>query len=200
MSDTLKDQNLADSAPLPRTSARRIIPAIVRRLRRVYLGLRHRRADFEPGCDIRSGLSLEIWLDGKVTVGRGCVLDRGMSIECRGTLTIGAGTIAGHHCTIGVVDRVEIGENCLIAEMVSIRDHDHRFENPDVPIRRQGFVSAPVIIGKNVWLGAKVTVLKGVRIGDNCIIGANAVVTKDIPANAVAVGVPAKVVRIRTHE
>ncbi|PQV63701.1 Hexapeptide repeat of succinyl-transferase [Abditibacterium utsteinense] len=82
--------------------------------------------------------------------------------------------------------------------MVSIRDHDHRFDNLEIPIREQGIVSAPVVIGKNVWLGAKVTVLKGVTIGDNAVVGANAVVTKNLPKNAIAVGIPAKVIRLRT--
>ena len=121
-----------------------------------------------------------------------------MTIECRGSLEIGDRTIFGHHCTLGVVDSVVIGPDCLVAEMVAIRDHDHRFDGPlDVPVREQGTVSAPVKVGRNVWLGGKVTVLKGVTIGDNAVIGANAVVTKDIPANAVAVGIPARVVRYR---
>jgi acetyltransferase-like isoleucine patch superfamily enzyme len=59
---------------------------------------------------------------------------------------------------------------------------------------------APVRIGRNVWLGAKVTVSKGVAIGDNAIVGANAVVTHDIPPNAIAAGVPARIIRMRGEE
>jgi acetyltransferase-like isoleucine patch superfamily enzyme len=81
--------------------------------------------------------------------------------------------------------------------MVSIRDHDHCFDRLDIPVREQGAVSAPITIGRNVWIGAKVTVTKGISIGDNAIVGANAVVTKDIPANAIAVGIPARVIRTR---
>ena len=82
--------------------------------------------------------------------------------------------------------------------LVAIRDHDHRFDGPlAVPIREQGHVCAPVTIGDNVWLAGKSTVLKGVTIGDNAVVGANAVVTRDIPANAVAMGVPARVIRYR---
>ena len=121
-----------------------------------------------------------------------------MTIECRGRLEIGDRTIFGHHCTLGVADSLVIGPDCLIAEMVAIRDHDHRFDGPlEVPIREQGVTSTPVRIGSNVWLAGKVTVLKGVTIGDNAIIGANAVVTRDIPTNAVAVGIPARVIRYR---
>jgi acetyltransferase-like isoleucine patch superfamily enzyme len=110
---------------------------------------------------------------------------------------VGNNVIFGHHCTIGVRDLIQIGEDSLIAELVSIRDHDHRFDRLDIPVREQGTVSAPVKIGRNVWIGCKATVLKGVTIGDNAIIGANSVVTRDIPANAIAVGAPARVIRYR---
>lgn len=120
-----------------------------------------------------------------------------MSIEAYGEIEVGRGTIFGHHCTIASQESIVIGEDCLIAEMVSIRDHDHCFDRLDVPIREQGATVAPVRIGRNVWLGAKVTVGKGVTIGDNAVIGANAVVTRDVPANAVAVGIPARVIRMR---
>ena len=94
--------------------------------------------------------------------------------------------------------RVVIGEDCLIAELVSIRDHDHRFADLDVPIRAQGADVAEVNIGRNVWIGSKATVLKGVTIGDDAIVGAGAVVTRDVPANAIVIGVPARVVRFRS--
>ena len=90
-----------------------------------------------------------------------------------------------------------IGDDCLLAEMVSIRDHDHNFARLDVPIRQQGATCAPVKIGRDVWLGAKVTVLKGVSIGDGAIIGANSVVTRDVPPRAIAVGSPARVIKMR---
>ncbi|MCC6484204.1 MAG: acyltransferase [Armatimonadetes bacterium] len=120
-----------------------------------------------------------------------------MTIECYGSLDIGPRTIFGHHCTLAVRESLIIGEDCLIAELVSIRDHDHRCDDLTIPFREQGAVVAPVRIGRNVWLGSKATVLKGVTIGDNAVIGANAVVTRDIPANAIAVGVPARVIRMR---
>jgi acetyltransferase-like isoleucine patch superfamily enzyme len=186
-----------EAGPTHRPAALRILPALRRRLRLFYLRLRHPRARFGAGCDIRSGFHMDVRPTGAIDIGPRCVLDRGASIESEGRLTIGPGCIFGHHCTIGVRDRVEIGPDCLIAELVSIRDHDHRIDDTDRPIRFQGYVSAPVIIGRNVWLGCKVTIVKGVTIGDNAVIGANAVVTHDIPANAIAVGVPAEVIRFR---
>ena len=127
--------------------------------------------------------------------GAECVFDNDLTVECRGRLQVGNRVIFGHHCTVAVRNRITIGDDCMFAEMVSIRDHDHAFGDTTRPYREQGFVSAPVSIGRNVWLGAKVTVCKGVEIGDNSVVGANAVVTKDIPANSVAVGIPARVVR-----
>lgn len=170
---------------------------MVRRLRLVYYRIRFPRARFERGCDVRSGFHLVLGARAELRVGAGCVLDRDLTIECTGRMFIGDRTIIGHHCTLASRDLLEIGDDCLIAELVSIRDHDHCFSDVQIPTREQGEVVAPVRIGKNVWIGAKATVIKGVTIGDNAVVGANAVVTRDIPANAVAVGIPARVVRMR---
>ena len=140
---------------------------------------------------------LKIGQKARVTFGERCVLDRFLTVEAEGRLSVGAGTIFGHHCTLVAMQDLEIGPDCLIANLVDIRDNDHCFADLNTPIRSQGSSVAPVKIGRNVWLGTKVTVIKGVTIGDNAIVGANAVVTKDIPANAIAVGVPARVIRFR---
>lgn len=108
---------------------------------------------------------------------------------------------------ITCVNSVEIGADTAIADGVTISDHNQHPINPDdrkymrhTPhnsIARAPMFStnAPIIIGKNVWIGSNVRVCKGVTIGDNSVIGANSVVTKDIPANCVAVGNPARVVK-----
>ncbi|HEY3329599.1 MAG TPA: acyltransferase [Capsulimonadaceae bacterium] len=176
----------------------RVIAAVTRRARLIWVRACFPGAAFGADSDVRSGFHMVLTKSGALSIGKRCVIDRDMTIECRGELSIGDNTIFGHHCTLAATDSLVIGRDCLIAEMVAIRDHDHRFDGPlDVPIRNQGSVSAPVRIGNNVWLAGKVTVLKGVTIGDNAVIGANAVVTKDIPANAVAVGVPARVIKYR---
>ena len=144
-----------------------------------------------------SGARFLVRPPGLVTIGHRCEFDRGLTIECEGRLSIGADTFFGHHATVAAKQQVVIGRDCLFAEMVSIRDYDHRFASLAVPVRLQGLVTAPVVIGNNVWLGSKVSVLRGVHIGDNAIVGAGAVVNHDIPANAIAVGVPAKVIRYR---
>lgn len=183
----------ADAEP----RVRRFLPAVMRRLRLCYARLRHPRISWGQGCDVHGGLWIRSGRDAVIEFGEKCVIDRFMTIECHGQLSVGARTILGHHCTIASHRSIRIGNDCLIAEMVSIRDHDHRFGRLDMPTREQGMTCAPVKIGNNVWLGAKVTVVKGVTIGDNVVVGANAVVTRDIPANAVAMGIPARVVRMR---
>lgn len=91
---------------------------------------------------------------------------------------------------------IEIGNNCLFAGFVYVNSSNHKIEHGEL-IRKQGYTGAPVLIGEDVWLGGHVTVTQGVRIGDGAVIGANAVVTKDIPPYAIAVGSPAKVLKYR---
>ncbi len=104
---------------------------------------------------------------------------------------------------IAAVENVEIGDNTLIASRVFISDHDHGCytflnseSNPEVPPIARPLMSAPVKIGCNVWIGENVCILSGVTIGDGAIVGAGSVVTKDIPAQSIAVGNPAKVIRL----
>ena len=156
---------------------------------------RYPSAHFGRGCDIRHGLSLT--LTGELSVGEDCVLDRDLTIECHGTMHIGRGTIFGHHCTLGSKESVVIGEDCLIAEMVSIRDSDHVFADPGRPYRDQGHVTSSVLIEDNVWLGTRVVVTRGVRIGRGAVVAAGAVVTKDVPPGAVVGGIPARILRAR---
>jgi acetyltransferase-like isoleucine patch superfamily enzyme len=159
----------------------------------------HRRVRFGSRCDVRRNSQFLVARGTTVRFGSGCVLDRGFTLENRGRIDVGDRTVFGHHCTLAAQESIDIGRQCLIGEMVSIRDHDHRFTSPDLPIIDQGRTSAPVRIGDNVWIGAKTSVGKGVSIGANSIVGAHSVVTADLPANCVAVGVPARVIRYREN-
>lgn len=191
---------LASSAQ-PRLTSTNVLLRALRALERVaelqYLRLAYGQLAFGDRCEVRLGHHFSVAQGGVVSFGEGCIIDRGMTVEVSGTLEVGPGTIFGHHCTLAARSSVRIGAKCLIAELVSIRDHDHDFATLALPTRDQGEVVANVVVGSNVWLGSKVTVLKGVTIGDNAVIGAGAVVSRDIPANAVAVGVPARVIRYR---
>jgi acetyltransferase-like isoleucine patch superfamily enzyme len=156
--------------------------------------LLHPRAKFGRSCDVRPGLRLFMPRSGVVSFGAACVIDRDMTIECRGRLEVGKRTIFGHHCTIGVRQEIVIGDDCLIAEMVAIRDHDHEFRRLDTPMREQGSRTLPVTIGSDVWIGSKAIITSGVTIGDQAIVAAGAVVTHDVAPGAIVGGVPARVI------
>ncbi|MFF5011693.1 acyltransferase [Streptomyces sp. NPDC001165] len=93
---------------------------------------------------------------------------------------------------------VTLGDHSLIGPYTVINSGNHRFSDAQRRIRDQGHDIAPITIGSDAWLGAHVTVLAGVRIGEGAVVGAGAVVTRDVPAHAVAVGVPARVVAHRS--
>ena len=111
-------------------------------------------------------------------------------------VSIGDWTTVGYHCFIFATLRIEIGPDCLIAPFCYLVDSDHGIERRKL-IREQPMRCEPIRIGAGVWLGAGVTVTAGVTIGEGAVIGARSVVTEDIPAFAIAVGSPARVVRFR---
>lgn len=110
-----------------------------------------------------------------------------------GRLEIGESTFINYGCSIAAEKLVQIGPRCNIGTYVIIMDNDfHRLE----PERRQEHPESQAIcLEENVWLGARVIVLPGVRIGKGSVIGAGSVVTKDIPARVVAAGVPARIIK-----
>lgn len=138
----------------------------------------------------RQGGRLEIG-DGTYRLGPGIVI----TASHGGVVEIGEFVTLRRLLTIHARERIAIGDHSRIGEMVTIRDHNHFSELDDAPGDKKGFHSAPVVIGRNVWVGVKATITPGVTIGDNAIVGANAVVTKDVPPNSVVGGVPAKVIR-----
>ena len=106
----------------------------------------------------------------------------------------------GVHINASGGGNIIIGSHCPIGPGVVMRTANHRFSNKDINIQEQGHDVADIIIEDNCWIGANVVILGGVHIGRGSIIGAGAVVTKNIPAMAVAVGVPAKVIKYREEE
>lgn len=90
---------------------------------------------------------------------------------------------------------IYVSEGCIVGPRVIFRTANHRFKNLHELKRDQGHDFGDIILEKNVWIGANVTILPNVRIGENSVIGAGSVVTRDIPRNAVALGVPARVSR-----
>jgi acetyltransferase-like isoleucine patch superfamily enzyme len=143
-------------------------------------------------------LQLQVARGAELRFGRLCWIGDGTKIRCHeGVVEIGAKTVFGQDCTISAYKRVRIGEQCVIADRAMFIDFDHGVTEVERPIRRQGIYTRDTIVGSNVWIGYGACILRGVRVGDNSIIGTNSVVTKDVPANAVVGGVPAKVIRMR---
>ena len=92
---------------------------------------------------------------------------------------------------------VTIGNDTSIAHGVSIMSESHVIEDKETPFKCQGMTYAPVTIGEDVWIGAKATIMSGITIGNKAVVGANSVVTKDVPDYAVVVGAPAKIIKYR---
>ena len=169
----------------------RLIQGIASRLRRFFysaLGV-----TFEGRCWLRA---IEIPRGHRdIRIADGVQLDRGVVLLVSGEstgakkVTIGRTAYINRATMIDASERIEIGTNAMIGPFCYITDHDHAAGSAD------DLVSMPTRIGERVWLGAHVTVLKGVTIGDGSIVGAGSVVTKSLPAGVVAVGNPARVIR-----
>lgn len=177
-----------------------LIGAVPGRFGRVLRGAVARFWLGSCGTGVRFGAGLaldgrrEIRIGNNVHFGRNCTLDaRGGAILIGDRVMSNDGVIL--NASVG--GRIEVGADSLIGPNVVLRSASHRFDDPGRLIRDQGHVTGDIRIGRDVWLAANVTVLPDVTIGDGAVIAAGAVVSRDIPAYAVAAGVPAKVIRKR---
>jgi acetyltransferase-like isoleucine patch superfamily enzyme len=157
-----------------------------------------RRWETDGPVFLGRGVKFEVGRTGKLRFGRFVWIGDGTKIRCHeGTVEIGAKTVMGQECTISAFQRVRIGEQCVIADRAMFIDFDHGIVEVERAIRHQGIYKRDVEVGSNVWVGYGACVLRGVRVGDNSVLGTNTVVTNSVPANAVAGGVPARVLRMR---
>jgi acetyltransferase-like isoleucine patch superfamily enzyme len=152
-----------------------------------------RRSVLQP--PIRLGGEARISIGDDVFVGAGSwlqTLGSGGDVA----LVVGNGTSIAGNCVLSAARSVRLGRDVLLARNVYISDHRHAFEDATRAVLTQGITEiAPVEVGDGAWLGQNVVVGPGVRIGAGAVIGANSVVLDDVPAHAVAVGAPARVVR-----
>ncbi len=162
-------------------------------MRKAKVKLRYGNAvRFESGVWVGRGVRIDVFDGGRIAIGAGTHISDSAWLSVKaGSIAIGPQSLIGRGTVIIATQRVTIGADALIAEYVSIRDHDHAHD-PGSPFNQQGRLEAPVEIGANVWLAAKVTVTRGVRIADGTVVGANAVVTKSIDAPGRYAGVPAR--------
>lgn len=123
------------------------------------------------------------------------ILNDDVMLYTEGILRLGDKFGINSYSRIVAHESITIGNHVTIGQMVAILDHDHDFAIKGDNLELEGYRTAPVSIGSNIWIGDKVTVLKGVSIGDNVVIGANTLVNKDVPSNCVIGGFPFRILK-----
>ncbi|MFK8162946.1 MAG: DapH/DapD/GlmU-related protein [Lewinella sp.] len=145
----------------------------------------------------RDGISL----GNNVSIGAYSKLVVSTTLNHLGThIRLGNNVGIGEYAYLGGAGGLTIGNDCIIGQYFSCHPENHHFNQPDLPIRLQGVNRKGIIIGNDCWIGTKVTVLDGVRIGAHSVVSAGAVVTKSFPAYSVLAGVPARVIKTRIAE
>jgi acetyltransferase-like isoleucine patch superfamily enzyme len=132
---------------------------------------------------------------GNFNAGSRFIMAEDNEIRCYGNLEIGNNFFLNRFSRIISHENISIGNDVTIAQFVSILDHDHEYFIDNNNLKLNGYKTKAITIGSNVWIADKVTILKGVVIGDNVVIGANSLVNKDIPSGTIAVGNPCKVIK-----
>lgn len=135
----------------------------------------------------------EIHGTGRIQLGKNLYLYPGLYLETQGegVIEMGDGVVLSRGVHIVAYASVTLGDGVMIGEYTSVRDANHRVM-PGCSVRDTGHTALPIHIGRNAWIGRGVTLLGGVRIGEGAVVGANAVVTRDVPPGAVVAGIPAR--------
>ncbi|MCO5043888.1 MAG: acyltransferase [Kiritimatiellae bacterium] len=134
-----------------------------------------------------------------ISIGSGVFIGRNSILSCKnGDIVLGDGANIGFNCEVFSGARVEIGARVMLAAYTYVIGGGHAYDRMDVSPLEQARTAVGVTVGEGAWLGAGVKVLDGTSVGANSIVGAGAVVTKAIPENSVAAGIPAQVLRSRT--
>ena len=144
------------------------------------------------------GNVLEAFRSGRLEVGAHTLFEPHVWLTAPdpARITIGTGTFLNIGVMVAALELVEIGNYCMFANGCFITDSNHRFDDPVTPVPWQGFTSkGPTRVGNNVWCGANVVITSGVTVGERSVIGANSVVTTNIPAFSIVAGAPARVLR-----
>lgn len=144
------------------------------------------------------GEVLEALDQGRLRIGEGTLFEPGVWITMapEAEVEIGEGCFLNRNTMVAAQARVKIGDHVMFANGCFVGDAEHRFDDPELPVTWQGFTSkGPVEIGDNVWFGVNCVVTSGVSVGERCVVGANSVVTRDLPPRHICAGAPAKPLR-----
>jgi acetyltransferase-like isoleucine patch superfamily enzyme len=161
-----------------------------------YVLLRLRRRNLCTGyVHVGRGADIVIGSQARVHFGREVCFMRDFTGHFMGRVTLGDGVFFNRSCHVVVQESLTVGDYSLFGEGVSIHDDNHVMGRGREPIASRGLITRPVVIGRNVWVGARAVILPGVHIGDNAVVGAGAVVTRDVPPYTVVAGVPARVIK-----
>jgi acetyltransferase-like isoleucine patch superfamily enzyme len=145
-------------------------------------------------CSFGRSVLLKATDGGSITIGQRASLGDCVQIVAQyGRVIIEDDVHIGFGSIVVCQQDIFIGRDTLIAEYVVIRDQDHNIRTR--PIRGAGFITSPIRIGQDVWIGCKATILRGATIGDRCVIGAHALVKSEIPEDMLAMGIPAHAIR-----
>jgi acetyltransferase-like isoleucine patch superfamily enzyme len=156
-------------------------------LRLLYPGL---HIDF--GSTIESNCNIKCVKGGKLKINQSTILSGTQIISDASASIIIDRSFIGRNCVIASKKSIHIHKGCLVAEMVVIRDQNHSMDITEDTQERDGFSCDPIVIEENVWIAAKATILKGVKIGESSIVAASSVINKSIPASEVWGGIPGK--------
>ena len=153
---------------------------------------------------LQDGVYIDALSRDGVSIGDSAVIGRNTRIECTGGLQnigkgvkIGNRTTFGNDCMFGAAGGIEIGNDVVAGQFIRFHSENHNYNDFTKLIREQGVSHKGIKIGNNCWIGAGAAFLDGAELGDGCVVGANAVITKKFPDNVVVVGIPAKIIATR---
>lgn len=158
------------------------------------------------GCKtkVQDGVYIDALSREGVQIGSYAVIGQNTRIECTGGLQsvgkgvkIGDNSTFGSDCYFGSAGGITIGNDVVAGQYIRFHSENHNYDDINRPIREQGVTHKGIKIGNNCWIGAGAVFLDGSELGDGCVVGANAVVTRKFPENSVVCGVPAKIIKGR---
>lgn len=175
--------------------------------KRVFVGKRVKirnksNIQFGKNCTLEDSVKIDAYARKKIILGENVKIGAYSILSSTSHFShFGEGVIMGNNSAVGeysyfgAAGGIQIGDNVIMGQYISFHSENHIFDNKSTSIREQGTTSKGIVLGNNIWVGAKVTFLDGTKIDDNCVVAAGAVVKGEFPKNCVIGGVPAKIIK-----